>query len=356
MKRSVLILSSVLFFVSSFVWAQEPEDAEARALYDNFIAKAESIWQDRTERLLRYSGVCRCTVPTDPSNPTTSPRRDCRMIWDADLPNVVFEGDDTIVPEGSPALSFIMGRNKKYAFQLQKEGVLEEDPSKGEWKLDFAEGFEAQTTRADVWDRAMGKRADYETFLDFYMTTFLNEFVLPDSLTTVMRLLLSPECIVEKCAKLENGALRIYFKIEADEEEAVAPGTKVVADGRFFFKSGTVDLMPDDGRVLASTLSYGGYEEEMQCEYESDGAFPLLTSKKTIKKHSDGKTEENVFTFERSIKSFKSKRFTVAHYGLPEPDMGTAPADRSRLIVMVVGLILVAFGAARVYRRMKRRA
>lgn len=343
--RTRILLTVVLFFVSACVWAQEPENAEARALGDKFLSKAESVWKDRIGQLLRYSGEMRFSMQSmlQKSETAEPPRRYYRLTWDVDFPNAVFESGESDTPEGAETISSVVGRNKDYMFHLQKE------TADGQWTLESSAAIDKLATNGALWKYLMG--ASPESYGDF-VTTILSEFVLPDNQTTVMALLLSPYCVVEKYEKIENDALRIYFKIEDGADENKDGGNMCP----FFFKSGTIDLAPKDGRVLAAVLENGKFQETMTCEYEKIGSFNALVAKNMKKTFGDGRTCSDDYVFERSNKSFEKERFTLSNYGLPEPNFETKHSSWSRGVCVIVGLALIALAAARLYRRRREKA
>ena len=140
----------------------------------------------------------------------------------------------------------------------------------------------------------------------------------------------------------------MYFTVKEVESDGEKKAD--VKTSSFPFRSGSIDFASNDWRVIAATLSYGKWEESMQCDYNLDGEIPTLVSKKIKTTYGDGKFTEDEFTYNMSKKSFDSTRFTLTHYGLPEPEFGTTGVSWIRWILLAVGLFAIGWGVWRFYR------
>ena len=337
----------VLLFLAVNAWSQESKSDNVKELYDTSILKAEKAWKSKVDRLLSYSGVMTVSMQMNGSSPNseTAPvLAKTRGEWSVVFPDIVFDnealsGDDEI------GTQVAFGCNKKYLFGLEKNAPSDQ------WTIDRVEPALKRINSDGIWDFLTNSSNSDEQLADLYRLlsrTVLSEFILPDNETSIVALTSSPLCEANRFETLDGGALRMYFTVkEAENDGGNAEGVKTRS---FPFRSGSIDFASDDWRVLAATLSYGKWEESMQCDYNLDGEIPTLVSKKIKTTYGDGKFTEDEFTYNMSKKSFDSTRFTLTHYGLPEPEFGTTGVSWIRWILLAVGLFAIGWGVWRFYR------
>ena len=92
---------------------------------------------------------------------------------------------------------------------------------------------------------------------------------------------------------------------------------------------------------------------EIENEFDIDSTnFPYLKRRTTVSFESNiTQRNETIFKNFSIINGFPTTRFTLSHYGLPEPDFGERRTNRIRYIIMAVGLLLIGIGAWRLIQK-----
>lgn len=121
-------------------------------------------------------------------------------------------------------------------------------------------------------------------------------------------------------------------------------------------RGGTLNLTPEhfwalkNGTVVLEDFE-GSVDAEIECEYDftAENAPRLLRHRVRLVQHDQ--TIERRYSNYRKVDDFDKKSFYLSGYQFPEPDFGEKPANRLRVIVIVAGLLLIGFGARRIYRK-----
>lgn len=338
-----------LFLSQACVLAQDSKLEDAKDFYNKSILKAETAWKSKVEKLVRYSGSMTVSMQMNGSNPNsekTPVYSKIRGEWLTNFPNIVFDSEvvQSENAEAEPQVAF--GCNKKYLFVLEKQSTADQ------WTINKVESWSKRIKSGDLWSFLLNPsdaQGLHMELCSLYSKTFLSEFILPDDTTSIMSLTSSPLCEVNQCEMLDSGALRMHFTINKTENSS--ENAADVKKNSFPFQSGSIDFMPDDWRVIAATLSYGKWEESMQCEYDIENEIPTLASRKVKTTYGDGTFTEDETKYSFSKKTTDPTRFTLSHYGLPEPDFGTTGINWIRWIFLGVGLFAIGWGVWRLSRK-----
>ena len=226
-----------------------------------------------------------------------------------------------------------------------------------EWSIERLEPVAKRAKHDDLWkfmtSKAFLPRGNPESFFEMYASAVLSEFLLPQGVP-IMSLMTSPMCVVDKYEKIENGNLRIHFTIDDSVEKDLSEPLP------FSFRSGRIDLTPNDWRVVAVSVFSpdGTYERSFQYEYKTDGETPFLSSIKHEQKKHKSKHKptdvsyyrEDSYTFEQSQETTDPTRYTLSYYGLPEPEF-VSETNRIRLVLIALGALLIGFAVWRFSRR-----
>jgi hypothetical protein len=106
-------------------------------------------------------------------------------------------------------------------------------------------------------------------------------------------------------------------------------------------------------------LIFGEHEEPRQIDIEYDESFSIPFPKnfdKIVNKDFSGKVldSDNIFYELKEIDKPKSSRFTLSHYGLPEPDFDNSRrTNRVRYVFMGAGILLIFFALWKIYRKQR---
>jgi hypothetical protein len=99
-----------------------------------------------------------------------------------------------------------------------------------------------------------------------------------------------------------------------------------------------------------------GTEKEtvvIDCVYDKNTLpVPMLVTYTAVRELPNGSTFREVHSFEKLKKcTADTSRFTLSHYGLPEPDFGESRANRIRYVIMSLGVLLIVIGLWRMYKK-----
>ncbi|MDR1491692.1 MAG: hypothetical protein LBT05_03065 [Planctomycetaceae bacterium] len=98
------------------------------------------------------------------------------------------------------------------------------------------------------------------------------------------------------------------------------------------------------------TCFYGQSKKtiSIDCKYNIDNeSFPFPASYTSTQTLFDGSSSIMKFSFKNlnSTDPKNMERFTLSHYGLPEPDFGERRTNRVRYIIIGIGILMMAVGA-----------
>jgi hypothetical protein len=104
-------------------------------------------------------------------------------------------------------------------------------------------------------------------------------------------------------------------------------------------------------------LLFGEHEEPRQIDIEYDESFSIPFPKnfdKIVNKDFSGKVidSDNILYELKEIDKPKSSRFTLSHYGLPEPDFDNSRrTNRVRYVLMGIGALLIGIALWKMYKK-----
>jgi hypothetical protein len=110
---------------------------------------------------------------------------------------------------------------------------------------------------------------------------------------------------------------------------------------QFLFYTKDVTLKIDyDLETYRASLPKNFYRKEINCEY--------------IEEKEDRNIYEAIQQFDlRETNPKDYKRFTLSHYGLPEPDFGEQRPNRVRYTLMVIGILMIVIALWQMYQKRK---
>jgi hypothetical protein len=136
-----------------------------------------------------------------------------------------------------------------------------------------------------------------------------------------------------------NGVNRVHldYEFEPDplkyETFAVRSGTLILLPDSWLIESGKFDVEMSDTRLHYT----------VQCFYEDDSSDTPKLKRKILSTSHNNVEISSVFEFDINQDSnIPLSRFTLSHYGLPEPDFGDQRISRIRYIVIGIGFLLIA--------------
>lgn len=154
------------------------------------------------------------------------------------------------------------------------------------------------------------------------------------------------------------------LKLNSYEDETNADGERIV---KFAFScdstpgclvyGGELELLPDRfWQIKSGKVDLGGQTSVCNLEYQTPPeTVPSDRSFDDVRLENGYKVVGNA-KFTPLQKPLKDSRFTLSYYGLPEPKFDEEPAGRARYFVMLAGLVLIAVGALRIYKRRRAKA
>jgi hypothetical protein len=139
------------------------------------------------------------------------------------------------------------------------------------------------------------------------------------------------------------------------------------ADNKWTFpRSGTIDLLKDhDMLILCANIisAQSNFEDQwnfvIENKYDFSQEIPLVISSQ--RRCLDLPPQNNFrYSMNFTYNIYKtdlvtSKRFTLSHYGLPEPDFGERRTNRIRYIIIGIGILMMAIGAYRIIQERRKR-
>ena len=343
-----LLVLVLLFAAAPAVLAQDPADVSSQELYDSFKANAEKTWKNRMKQLdccsFTATSLYQLKAHKIGSNDSSDYNPDDYSFVHGeiacDFPRLI---GHTVGNEGkADEFHTDWGYKENYTFILNKKTLSDE------WSIERLEPVVKRAKHNDLWkfmtSKAFLPRGNPESFFEMYASAVLGEFLLPQGVP-IMSLMTSPMCVVDKYEKIENGNLRIHFTIDDSVVKDLSEPLP------FSFRSGRIDLTPNDWRVVTVSVFSpdGTYEESIQNEYKADGETPFLSSSKH---KSIGATiySEDSFTCEQSQETTDPTRYTLSYYGLPEPEF-VSETNRIRLVLIALGALMIGFAVWRFSRR-----
>jgi len=250
--------------------------------------------------------------------------------------------------------SHVFGLNKKYTFNLtetenQLWEIIDID-SRVNYPQDFKWDFR-EWIRPEPFSTYTAEYRIVDSFAPFFFVAGLPLPVLiknPD-----FKLIELEETINNNCREIS-----ISFTYSPENYSPFAPVRKgtivLLPDYDWVIKEMTLFLLADQPVDTLSTP----VRLSMVFEYDFRGDIPLIKSFSLLS-----------FTNETLIWSANSEysinllsqtnlpsRFTLSHYGLPEPDFGERRTNRIRYIIMAVGLIMIGIGAWRMIQKRRENA
>jgi hypothetical protein len=169
---------------------------------------------------------------------------------------------------------------------------------------------------------------------------------------------------VEKITHKENefdDTIRVVFSFYSQNGKKYPT---LITDQPFFKMEGELLLSTKFYLITKGQIAthYGNLKNtiSIDCKYNVDDKdFPLPISYTSTQTLFDGSHYVVNFSFKNisPTDTKNTKRFTLSHYGLREPDFGDQLVNRSRYVIIVLGLLLIGLGLlSAIIKRMKRRA
>jgi hypothetical protein len=151
---------------------------------------------------------------------------------------------------------------------------------------------------------------------------------------------------------------RLRFKFYTDNSSKYP---NLVFDNVPFSIEGDL-MLETEYRLLGKgtvVFAYGTEKETVviDCVYDENTlSVPVPVTYTAVHNLSNGSTFKEVHSFEKVRKcTADTSRFTLSHYGLPEPDFGESRHNRIRYAIMSLGALLIMIGLWRMYKKYRER-
>jgi hypothetical protein len=147
---------------------------------------------------------------------------------------------------------------------------------------------------------------------------------------------------------------RLVFNFRTDDSSKYPD---LVIDKPFYLE-GDFILETKYRLIKKGTFKFGAEGQKYEtttidCTYDENIlSVPILVTYKEVSDMNDGSVFKAIHSYE-NIKSCTSgaSRFTLSHYGLPEPDFGESRHNRIRYAIMSLGVLLIMIGLWRMYKK-----
>jgi len=235
-----------------------------------------------------------------------------------------------------------------YSFFLEKERDV---PSWQVVKLLFLDENKPSLTD---WDGALYESSFNESLLERNIYLVQNELLQGIQLyghAYLPSLVKLPEFSVKNIYKISIDGVdkvRVDYEFEPPdpakyETLSVRSGSLVLDHRSWLIESGRFDV-----ELSGVRLRY-----TVQCRYEANGSLVPHLKQRILATSHGGADFSSVFEFDMVIdNTISPSRFTLSHYGLPEPDFGEHSPSRNRCILLVIiGVFLVTIGVWRMYKK-----
>jgi len=241
---------------------------------------------------------------------------------------------------------------KNYWFEIKKN-----DFENDNWYVTGFDSF-SSSLKADDWKYVMPFQDDQkikERGLD-RIRSHLAVGVQLTRLELLPVLISLPEfeikSIVEKQIDGTN-IVELIYKFEPNDDTynfVVRSGKLLLFSDSWLLKEAEFERSYGDGLVTQNHFFYE-YEEN------SSDSFPIIKklTRKSYYKNKHHEHEEFIYSLHKTV-DISPNRFTLSHYGLPEPDFGERRTNRIRYIIMAVGLLLIGIGAWRLIQKQRENA
>lgn len=165
-----------------------------------------------------------------------------------------------------------------------------------------------------------------------------------------------PEFKIESIKRVDEGSdnvIRVNFSYKPKPSHYL-PLVMNISTGEF-------DLLPDHCYLVKrGNVAYVDdepYTVEFVNDYDFNGEIPLLIRRQTQSfEQNAAKTPQikrEISLVYGDIGSISPARFTLSHYGIPEPDFGERRVNRLRYILMTIGGLMIAFALWQIYQKRK---
>jgi len=325
-----LVCSLFMLCSSDCIWAENAEH-----LYNDFKSNAERVWKQRINEVIRSSVDATISKQTELSLPNSmvAARKDVTQVaWRFDFPRLIVKNHTSEkIDTNDQDLVFCL--NEEYFFVLGKTASSET------WEVKTLEPVSREPTFNGVWSFLTKSGMANGGLPVYYYQALqmpLSEFIMPDG-SFFLSLTSSPSFVVNRLESTAEGYLRMFFSV-------VNP-LRGTAGSPFEFQGGEVVLIPRGWLIHSLRLSYGKWEQLMQCQYEiiEGREFPVLVSKSVKTTLGDGKFYEDTYSYSLLAEMMDPAMFTLSYYGLPEPDFGERRVGWFRIATMIIGVSLIAF-------------
>ena len=314
---------------------------------DKIIQEALNAWEEYGEFLSHCEGsvIVHTTWYDDNGGTNEEEKTVSEMI--CDYPLIVF--------------SFLINQNKRRITGINKDYtfVITEEQKDVYSVLDITRLDEIPqrfTWRYRDWEEGGFHRDDT---MDSYIADTFGDSLLAPSIPLSVLFTLPEFDITESERIVESGTNKVRISFTFSPEsfspiEAVRKGTIILLPDSFWLPE-SLELHITEEKE--DKLGIAPYFQVRNYEYQNDYAMPLL-------KEDHCETTLNGRLFWNSSadydlkyvkhRKYPPKRFTLSHYGLPEPDFAEKDYTPFRIFLFVFGLAFISLGLYQIYRKRSR--
>ncbi|MDO4586239.1 MAG: hypothetical protein Q4C95_02975 [Planctomycetia bacterium] len=235
------------------------------------------------------------------------------------------------------------------------------------WTIDFLEKISAGTIGyIKNYSFPTGKETNYNELKDYVLRYYLLKCFALQANTFLPTMLNLPEFVIESVDKVQQDD-NYYYLVKFSFEPANDDSSQESSDlgelpkglskyPLILVRSGSLLLTTDYLLIKEADVNMiGGENRKIKCDYKRNNGFPLI-SEYSVKSYNNPIFEEKYHFDLHMRKNDCPSRFTLSHYGLPEPDFGENRVNRLRYVIMIAGLILIGFGVRRIYQKRREKS
>jgi len=146
-----------------------------------------------------------------------------------------------------------------------------------------------------------------------------------------------------------DGVDKVYIDYEFEPLDPVKYETLSVRSGSLVLdrQSWLIESGEFDVELSGIRLRY-----TVQCSYEANGDSVPKLKQRSLNTSHRGINFSSVFEFDlETDNTISPSRFTLSHYGIPEPDFGERRISPVRYLLLGIGILMVAFALWQMYRK-----
>jgi hypothetical protein len=256
--------------------------------------------------------------------------------------------------------------SQNYFFKIHR-------PNQDQWSIDFIEKNSPndELNNLENYVFPTGKEKIMRDFRDYVCRFYLLKCLALQANTFLPTLMELPEFNIEQIEKIQKDGLNYYsirFSFTPKDGKDVIEQEKSIHNNvvselpeglikypQIFVRNGSLLLTMDYLLIKEADveiLNQG--KRKIICNYKYANDIPFISE--YIMKFSEGNYEEK-YSFDLNLTTNQNpKRFTLSHYGFPEPDFDNSRrTNRVRYILMGLGAIMIGIALWRIIQKQRER-